>query len=153
MGWADGGERYSTDQGDWNNVSQFEVRIEGLSIGSFQEVEIPSIKMEQIDYSTGDTKYKLKRPSAQKDVGDLKLVRGWNVNQIMYDWIEEVAAGQLSRKSMTIDVKAEDGNVIASFDFYHCWPKEWKLSGLKAGDNSIMTEEITFALEDLKRTK
>jgi phage tail-like protein len=145
----DGG-RHQTDGADWLQVNRFEFEVEGISIGEFQEVQLPEVEMEQIEYHVGTSKQALKRPG-QKKVGDLVLKRGYNHSSILQDWFNRIANGEAERRSMTAKMLDEQNAVIASFNFYNCWPKKWKLASLDASKGEIQVEEVTFALEDFEK--
>lgn len=145
------GQRHNTDEGDWSQVNRFEIEIEGVSIGEFQEVTLPEVEMEEIQYHVGSSRHALKRPG-QKKIGDLVLKRGYNKSSILQDWFNRISAGNAERRSMTAKKIDEQDNVIAAFNFYNCWPKKWKLSNLDASKAEISVEEVTFAVEDMERS-
>lgn len=144
--------RHATEVGDFALVNRFEVRIEGISIGEFQEVQVPEIEISQVEYHVGSSRAALKRPSQYK-VGDLILKRGYAHNTMLFDWFKRVKAGDAERRNISIDGINEHGEVTMTFDVYHCWPKKWKLGMLDASKDEQMLEEVTIACEDYDRVK
>lgn len=144
------GQRHSTDQGDWSQVNHFEVEIEGVSIGEFQEVTIPEIEMEVIEYHVGTSRHALKRPG-QKKVGDLVLKRGHNVSTILEEWFTRISAGNAERRAITLKRMDEQDNVTASWNFFNTWPYKWKVSNLDASKAEIAVEEVSFKVEEMER--
>ena len=146
----DGG-RYATEGADFQQANRFEVRIEGIAIGAFQEVTLPEIEMEQIEYHVGTSRGALKRPGQYK-VGDLVLKRGYAHNRMLEEWFYRIKKGDAERRSMSIDMINEHDEVTATFDFFNAWPKKWKVANLDASKAEQVVEEVTFALEDFARS-
>lgn len=144
------GGRHNTEGADWTQVNRFELRIEGVSIGEFQAIKMPEKEMEQIDYHVGSSRHALKRPGQFK-CGDLELTRGWAHNTTLQDWFERIQAGQAERRSMSIDWISETDDIVATYNFYNCWPKKWKLADLDASKAEVAVETVTFAVENYER--
>ena len=45
------------------------------------------------------------------------------------------------------------GTELGRWTFTNVWPSKWSASDLDVGSDDLMTEEITLAVEELKRDK
>jgi phage tail-like protein len=127
----------------------FTVQVEGIAAGYFKNVEGLSMELEVIEFQDGDDLLLRKRPGRTK-YGDITLKKGYVVTPDLQKWWEETVAGSLTRKTITVQLKDNTGNIVQTWVAYECWPKAWKINGLDGKGNDVVTEEIVFVVEQLK---
>ena len=87
--------------------------------------------------------------------GDITLKRPLSNNKEFYDWTQEVVAGKQATFRRTGSVVLHDmtGKEVGRWEFTMAFPKKWSASDLDVGSDDVMVEEITLAIEGLKRLK
>lgn len=135
---------------DFHFSGLFQVEIEGIDVGMFQEVTLPSFEVSVVEYAHGGSKSKFKRPGEVK-YGDLTLKRGYNVSRVLAEWVENIAKGMQDRRSISIIQHNEEAGETMRWNCYQCWPKTWKHTPLAGTKNEVSVEEITIVTEYFER--
>lgn len=131
---------------DFDFSGLFRVEVEGLPLGEFQEVKLPSIEVSVIEYKHGSSKSPFKRPGAVK-FGNLTLKRGYNVSRELQLWWENISAGKQDRRSMSVIAINEEGEETMRWNYFNCWPCKWNHSGYAGGKDETTTEELEIVTE------
>jgi phage tail-like protein len=127
----------------------FKVEIGGVTAGFFKGVDGINAELEVIEFQDGDDLTLRKRPGRAK-FGDVTLKKGYIVTADLQNWWKQAREGQYVRRDISIILNDNAGNVIRTWFLYGCWPKSWKISALDGKGNDVLTEEITFVVEDLQ---
>ena len=127
----------------------FKVDIGGVTAGYFKGVDGINAELEVIEFQDGDDLTLRKRPGRAK-FGDVTLKKGYIVTQDLQDWWRQARDGQYVRRDISIILNDNSGNAIRTWFLFGCWPKAWKVSALDGKGNDVVTEEITFVVEDLQ---
>jgi phage tail-like protein len=128
----------------------FRVEIEGLMAAAFKSLDGIGSETDVIEYGGAMDQVLRKRPGRTKYT-DITLKRGQTTNDELWAWRKSVIDGQITRKSGSIVICADDGSEITRYNFFEAWPTKWKgftLDG-KGTDGSV--EEITLTLEKLEK--
>ena len=128
----------------------FKVEINGVTAGSFKSVDGLSCTIEVIEYQDGEDLKLRKRPGRHK-YGDITLKKGYIYNTQLEEWWNNTIQGKYDRRDISIILFDNMGGEITRWDCFECFPKEWKISGLDGKGNDVVTEEISFVVEDVKR--
>ncbi|MCP3887364.1 MAG: phage tail protein [Desulfobulbaceae bacterium] len=128
----------------------FKVEIEGVTAGSFMEVEGLESTTEVACTTDGDDRIVRKRP-AKTTCSNLLLRRGFKNNDELWNWYKVVLDGHIERKSGSIIICGDDASEIMRYNFYEAWPCRWKLSKLSAAENGTLIEEVEVAIEKIER--
>lgn len=131
---------------DFHFSGLFKVEIEGLAVGEFQEVNLPSFEVSVIDYNHGGSKSPFKRPGAVK-WGNLTLKRGYNVSRILQEWHENIAKGVQDRRSISVIQHNEETGETMRWNFFNCWPCKWSHSPMAGAKNEVSIETIEMVVE------
>lgn len=129
----------------------FKVEINGVTAGSFKAVDGLSCTIEVIEYQDGEDLKLRKRPGRHK-YGDITLKKGYIHNTQLEEWWNNTIQGKYDRRDISIILFDNMTNEICRWDCFECFPKEWKISGLDGKNNDVLTEEIAFVVEDIKRS-
>ncbi len=133
--------------GDFN----FRVEIEGVDAGAFAKVEGLNVSIEPIEYQHSDDLTPRKRMGKIK-VDNVKLVKGYINTPALFEWCEEALEGDVSRKSMSIVLLADDGRTeVCRYNLFECWPCKWGSFRLDGKGQGAMVEEIEIVVEQIER--
>lgn len=127
-------------------ISGFFTEISGL--GSEHEV------VEQKLMGPGGVQVVRKLPGRLK-WGDLTLKRGITANFDMWTWRKQIEDGDVAsaRSSGTISLLDQEGTEVASWTFENAWPTKISGPSIKSDTGEIAIEELTLAVEDVRRIK
>ncbi len=128
----------------------FEVEINGVNAGAFKAVDGLSCTVEVIEFQDGKDLKVRKRPGRHK-YGDITLKKGYISNKELEDWWTNTINGKYDRRDISIILFDNMKNEIVRWNCYECFPVEWKIGGLDGKSNDVLTEELKFAVEDVKR--
>jgi phage tail-like protein len=141
-------EAFGDPIGNYN----FRVEIDGVDAGHFTGLDGLSIEQEVIEYQNGDDPLTRKRPGRLK-YGDITLKRGYVASTVLNDWIEaaRLGKGDIPRANLRIVLESKDGRQQAEWLACHVFPKRLLVNpeGTIPGDRMTVTEEVTFAVEEL----
>jgi len=127
----------------------FAVEIEGLSAGTFREVEGIGMQIEEIEFQDGTDLWPKKRPGRKKFT-NIRLKKGFINKNVLFKWMMETMQGKLSRKSGSIVLHDDAGLPVMRYNFFEGWPKSW--SGIRFDGNSqgVQVEEVEIVIERLE---
>ena len=127
----------------------FMVEIGGVSAGYFKGVDGINAEIEVIEFQDGDDTTLRKRPGRSK-FGDVTLKKGYIVTPDLQDWWKQVRNGEYPRRDISIVLYDNMTNEIRRWNLFGCWPKQWKINSLDGKGNDVVTEEITFVVENME---
>jgi phage tail-like protein len=127
----------------------FKVDIGGVTAGFFKNVDGINAELEVIEFQDGDDLWLRKRPGRAK-FGDVTLKKGYIVTQDLQDWWDQARKGNYERKDISVQLMDNAGEVVRTWNLFGCWPKAWKVSALDGKGNDVVTEEITFVVENMQ---
>ena len=136
-----------SNDANWSGL--FTVSIDGIDAGEFQEVKLPRANIEIIEYYTGNNKSPRKRPGPVT-WQNIVLRRGFANNTILLEWWEQISLGKADKRSVTIQVRDEEGNITMAWNCFSCWPCAWDLADFRAGSTELAIEEIELATERIE---
>ncbi|OIP28986.1 MAG: hypothetical protein AUK47_28580 [Deltaproteobacteria bacterium CG2_30_63_29] len=125
----------------------FSVEIQGVAAGYFKGVDGINCEIEVIEFQDGDDLTLRKRPGRSK-FGDVTLKKGYIVTAELQEWWKAARDGQYDRRDISICLHDNAGNEIRRWNLYGCWPKQWKVNAFDGKGNDVVTEEITFVVEE-----
>ncbi|MEA2844538.1 MAG: hypothetical protein QOJ69_2209 [Actinomycetota bacterium] len=132
----------------------FGLEFDGITIKAISEVS--GLKMDQdvIEYkhNTPDGKYLVKKLPGRPKPGEVTLTRGLTADNSFDTWVKNSQFGKMAdaRKGGAIIVYDFEGNPIKRYKLENAWPKGLELSGLKAGDTSVLTEKLIITYEGMQ---
>jgi phage tail-like protein len=126
----------------------FHVEINGVEVAYFKGVEGLNCELEVIEFQDGEDLVLRKRPGRAK-FGDVTLKKGYIVTTELQDWWKKARAGEYDRRDISIVLNDNKGEEARRWNLYGAWPKQWKVGALDGKGNDVVTEEITFVVEDM----
>lgn len=136
--------------------SWFTVEVAGAT-GTFTDVAGLAVEVgvveQQVTGMKGDTI--TKKVMGTTSYGDITLKRNLSKDKVFYNWAQEVVEGKQGtfRKDGAVALHDMSGAEVGRWEFTMAFPKKWSASDLDVGSDDPMVEEITLAVEGLKRVK
>lgn len=125
---------------------RFQVEIGGLTAGGFSDVSGLQVETETFDYREGGENgfiHKLAGPARYSS--NLVLKRGIADTTLLWDWLQQVTKGTVTRKQCAVHLMDEDGNRAVSWNFRDAYPVKWSGPELRGDSNSVAVESIELA--------
>lgn len=127
----------------------FEVDIEGVAAGFFQEVSGLGASIEVVEVQEGGLNTHTRKLVGTGKYPNLVFKRGMCLKS-MYDALVQFRDGGRRRLSGTITLRANNGDAVAQWNFERAFPVKWDGPQLSVGQNAIAVESLEFAHEGLK---
>lgn len=131
---------------------RYRVEIDGLDAGGFSEVSGFDMTFDVAEYRQGDdtmiTPHKL--PGLVK-YGNITLKWGTSDNMVLYNWLQDIHAGTIEQRTLTITLLTEDGSPGASWRVINAWPVKYTAPDFNATASEVAMESIEMAHEGLTR--
>jgi len=131
----------------------FGLEVDGVAIKQINEVT--GLKMEQdvieLKQNTADGKYVIKKLPGRPKAGEVTLTRGLTADNSFEKWIKDAHFGKMSdaRKGGAIIIYDYEGNALKRYKLTNAWPKSLEIGSLKAGDTSVLTENLVVTYEQM----
>jgi phage tail-like protein len=136
-------------QGDFNLGHEFNVEIEGVTVGGFHKVDGIELEYEVTEYQDGEDIYPHYRPSLVKP-GKLMLERDWSGTKEFLNWRQSVLDGKVERKSISLIFNNDAGEEAKRINFFNCWPAKWVAPMLNARTTGHASEKLEISFEMLQ---
>jgi len=133
---------------------RYRLEIEGIEQAGFSEVSAPDASIEPIKYREGDyphTGY-IKMPGLI-EYSNVTLKWGISDATEFFEWISNVAAGTIERKTVTIILIDDEGGDKCTWVLENAWPCKYTAPDFSASSNEVAFESIELAHEGMKREK
>lgn len=127
------------------------VELEGLTVGGFSKVKglARETKFETFrEGGVNDFEHKL---ASLTSYGNLVLERGL-IAPTLWDWHEEVVAGQITRRKITIALRDEAGSEVWRWHVDAAFPVKWSVSDFDAASSQVAVESVEFAHHGLRKS-
>ena len=134
--------------------SWFSVELDNGITGYFTDVSGLAIEIGVVEKTdTQKDTITRKRPGTTK-YGDITLKRTLSPDKAFWLWAKKIRDGKPDfRTKGAIVLHDIAGAEIGRGTFENAWPSKWSASDLDVGTDDLMTEEVTLAVELLKREK
>jgi phage tail-like protein len=86
-----------------------------------------------------------------KKAGECTVTRGMTESAAFTSWINDSIAGNMgaARKNATIMMMDYQNSPVKRYNMRNAWCSKVETSGVKAGDTSALTEQVTIVFEEL----
>lgn len=128
----------------------FHLEIEGLTAGTFRNVEGLDSETEIVEYQDGDDLTLRKRPGRTK-YSNIVLKRGYVSSDELWQWRKKVMDGSVERKSGSVILCNDAGDPVMRYNFFEAWPAKWKGFTLDGKGTDSVIEEVELVIERLER--
>jgi len=129
--------------------AQFSVEIEGLANSRFEQVLLPEIGVEVVEYREGnDPERSTRKLPGRPYLSNLVLRRGFTGLLDLYQWWLQMAQGQVdARRSVAVTLLDEERNPVTRWIFHNAFPTRYNFSPLDAMDGSTLVESVDLAFD------
>ena len=131
--------------------AQFNVEINGLVNSKFEQVQLPELGVEVVEYRDGnDPERSLRKIPGKSYLSNLVLRRGYTGSLDLYQWWQQVAQGDVdARRSVAVILLDEERNPVTRWVFRGAFPARYYFSQLDAMDGSTLVETIDLAFDSV----
>lgn len=84
---------------------------------------------------------------------NITLQRGITDDRALYDWRSETASGKLTRRSISIILRDDQGNEKIRWNLRNAWPTKWTGPSFDATSDAIAVEQLELAHEGIEVQK
>lgn len=132
----------------------YEVTIDGKTVGCFSEISAPDISSAPIEYREGNFAVNTvgKQPGLVK-YGNVTLKWGLTDSRDLYNWMKEVEGGTINRKTVVISLLDDAHAEVARWTVISAWPAKYTAPDFNATDNEVAVETLELAHEGVMRDK
>ena len=134
------------DEAPYRNFN-FRVEIDGLPELGFQEVVIPGLRIEVVEYRTGADASDTRKLPGRASTGNLVLRRGIDQDLALWTWFKTIRDGNLDRRNGSIVLMDFERNEVRRWSVFAAWPTAYEFSPLHASKNEVAIETIELACE------
>lgn len=141
---------------------RFSILIDGENKGGFNEVSGLVFEMEVQTLRVGGINdYELQLPGPSKFPSRLVLKRGLGDISFLWDWYQQVAKGEIIRRSINIklnnnqggDKDERSGEDMPSWRFKDACPVKWTGPDLRASNSAVAFESLELVHRGYEPTK
>ncbi len=122
---------------------RYKVEIEGLEAGGFSEVTGFDASIDVMEYREGDM--------VLKKYGNITLRKGLADSRALYDWMIAGVDGEVTRKTITISLLGQTGDVVAAWRVINAWPVKYTGPDFNATSSEVAVETLEIAHEGMTR--
>lgn len=146
-----------SERTDPQQTSRYSLQIDGITTAQFNEVTIPDISVDPIEWRTGDDPPTSRKIPGLIKYGNVVLKSGVTDSMDLYNWYKAAILDQdfnsERKKSIQIMLNDEKGEKKVEWDFINCLPIKYDAPDLKASGNEIAIETLEFAHEGMTRVQ
>jgi phage tail-like protein len=133
----------------------FQLEVQGMVAGFFTEISGIGSEHEIIEHKamTATGQEVVKKIPGRLKWNDITLKRGITTNMDIWTWRKSVETGGIlnARYNGTISMFAQDGALVAQWNFINAWPSKVSGPAPKADGNEVGMEECTLVCEYIER--
>ncbi len=128
----------------------FRVDFGGVELG-FEEVHLPGVRVEVVEYRTGvDKPLSTRKLPGREVTGNLVLRRGIDHDLALWTWFNGVRNGTPDRRTVLVSLLSTDHTaVVRAWKMHGAWPVAYESSTLNAQGNEVVIETLELACERL----
>jgi phage tail-like protein len=127
------------------------VEVQDVGSGNFSDVEGVGTSLAVVQTQVQGSRLNVKS-AGRGSASNILLSRRLTEDMSFYNWHRQVVANGTSGTRKTGTITYFDGSgTVASFEFTNGWPARYAVTELQSGSVTVLIEEITLAVDDLKR--
>ena len=146
-----------TPYSDFNYLVNLDDGTEGEIMGGFSEVSGLNAEITVAEYRNGNSQvnYVTKIPAVHK-AGDVTLKRGVIGADNIYNWLDQIRAGDVNAKrTVLVKLKNEDptsSSAVVTWKLINAMPTKWTGPTLTAkGGSDVAMEELVLSVEHIEQ--
>ncbi len=125
---------------------RFMVECNNIIVGMFTECSGLKAEIEVFEYQEGGLNDYVHKLPGRRKWTNITLQRGITSSLDMWDWYQDVVAGNTSHKqNMSIILYAPDGTRTMQWDLEGAYPVNWEGPAMKADGSTVVVEKLEIA--------
>jgi phage tail-like protein len=124
---------------------RFVVEVDGTLAGGFTEATGFDVETELEDYREGGVNDHTHKLAKHAKYPNLTLKRGLTDKDDLWAWRQDVVAGQVTRKTISVILRDASDGEAWRWVFRDAWPVKWSSSGVNASSSAVVVESVEFA--------
>lgn len=138
------------NSGDHVRGMDFDVEIAGLTVGGMVKFGGLRFEYDVTPYKHAESKDSHVRPGHPKRC-TIEMTREFSGKDMTYrTWRQAVNNGKVDRRTVTLKLKSDSGEVIKTFDFFNAWPSEYHPPAITAANSGHAVERLVLNCEEWK---
>jgi phage tail-like protein len=130
---------------------RFVVVFDDLPECGFSDCTGLQVELESQEYIEGGLNHHTWKFPTRAKQSNVTLKRGI-INRLLWDWLHDVATGNMKYRSGTIKVLDSSGKTpMMSFQIQKAFPVKWVGPELSAGQNNVAMETLELAHQGMQR--
>lgn len=130
---------------------RFVVEIDGTQVGGFSDVSGLETRTETDDYREGGTNHYVHKIAKETKYPNLTLKRGLTDATGLWDWCQDVVAGQIRRRTVSVILLDAQRQEKWRWVFSDAFPVKWSGSDLTATGNNVAIETLELAHHGMRK--
>lgn len=132
--------------------SRFAVEFDGQIIAGFSEVNGLQVEIEVEEYREGGLNDHVHHFAGKvRYPARLVLKHGFADSRAIWDWQNNIIAGQVRRKNLSIVLHDEQGNEKARWNVDQAYPVKWSGPDFRANASEVAVEALELVHEGFTR--
>ena len=128
----------------------FQLEIDGVTLGAFSEVSGLTAEGDAVDYREGtDVQQNVRKLPGLRKYTNLTLKRGYTQDKSLWRWYGNIVNGQPDRRDVTIVLLNEARQPVLRWHAESAWINKIEGPSLKAAGNEIAMESVELVHEGL----
>ncbi len=127
----------------------FHVEFNGEDLGSWSKVSGLEVSWDVVEYRNGSSNAIQHKLPGRQRVSDVTLTKGVALSPELRGWWQNIRSGNIDRRDISIVLTNQFGVEVRRWDLFDAWPRRWKVNGFDGKGNDVVTEEITFVVEEV----
>lgn len=132
---------------------RFVVEVDGTVAGGFSEATGFDVETEVEDVREGGVNDHTHRLAKHTKYTNLTLKRGLTDREDLWAWRQEVVAGRVWRRTISVILRDEADREAWRWVFRDAWPVKWAGSGVNAATSGVFVETVEFAHHGITRIR
>ncbi len=128
----------------------FQVEVNGQSIGDFSEVSGLGMEVSQAEYRSGaDGANSVRKLTGITKYTNVTLKRGVTKDFTFFNWVKNTRDGVQDRRTVEIVLRNEAGQSVVRWKLSNAWPVKWTGPSFNAKGDEVALESLELSYEGL----
>jgi phage tail-like protein len=128
----------------------FELQIDGIARGGFNEASGLTAEGDAVDYREGiDVQQNVRKLVGLRKYTNVTLKRGYTGDHSLWDWYTNIMNGQPDRRNVTIVLMNEARVPVLRWHLENVWLNKIEAPSFKAAGNEVAIEAVELVHEGL----
>jgi phage tail-like protein len=128
----------------------FQIEIEGVPLGAFNEASGLTAEGDAVDYREGtDLQANVRKLVGLRKYANIVLKRGYTQDKTLWAWFANITNGLQDRRNVTIVLMNEQRQPVLRWHAENAWINKIEGPAFKAASNEVAMESVELVHEGL----